>query len=182
MESLIRSGAVRLNKEDIREYIDRTAANMVQCLVRRKMSLSAAESCTGGLLCSAITAVPGASKVFGCGVVSYSEEIKQKLLGVPERTISDFGVVSAETAIAMAEGVKKLSGSDISVGITGLAGPKGEDDVLPVGTVYISVIFKDSAAAENLKLYELGEFDREMNRLLSVALTLEKAYSTLESL
>lgn len=169
----LRSGKIPFSAEEIRSYIDRTARSVVQYLIDEKKTVSAAESCTGGLLSSAITSVPGASKVFECGVVSYSERIKEKLLGVPLLTIEKSGVVSGETADAMAKGVMMLSGSDISVGITGLAGPASADDTLPVGTIYVSVKYKDKTVTENLKLYELGQFDRDITRLLTVGCALE---------
>lgn len=167
--------------DEIRGCIDKKAQNVVQCLIEKNLSLSTAESCTGGLLSSAITSVPGSSTVFGCGIVSYSVEVKEDVLGVPADIIERYGVVSAETAKAMAERVMKISKSDISVGITGLAGPAGKDDPLPVGTVYIAIAYKDritaenlKEAAENLRLYEIGSFDREINRLLTVLKVLER--------
>ena len=178
--SELRNGNIPLEPAEIRGYIDKTARNVVQCLFDEKLSLSTAESCTGGLISSAITSVPGASGVFECGIVSYSERIKEELLGVPHKVISENGVVSAETALAMAEGVKKLSGSDFSIAVTGLAGPASADDTLPVGTIYISLAYRDRIITENLRLYELGGFDREMNRLLTAAFALEAALGILK--
>lgn len=176
----LRSGNIPLCPAEIREYIDRIARNVVQYLIDEKLSVSTAESCTGGMISSAITSVSGASNVFECGVVSYSERIKEELLGVPNETILNKGVVSAETAIAMSEGVKKLSGSDLSIAVTGFAGPAHDDDPLPTGTIYISLSYKDRTIAENLRLYELGSFDREMNRMLTTAFALEKALEILK--
>ena len=165
---------IDFSPDKIREYIDKKAQNVVQCLIEKNLSISTAESCTGGLLSAAITAVPGASGIFGCGIVSYSVEVKENLLGVPAEIIDGYGVVSAETATAMAERVMTISGSDISVGITGLAGPAGTNDPLPVGTVYTAIAYKDRIVAENLKLFELGGFERRTNRLLTVAKVLER--------
>ena len=165
---------IDFSPDEIRGYIDKKAQNVVQCLIEKNLSISTAESCTGGLLSAAITAVPGASGVFGCGIVSYSIEVKENLLGVPAEVIDGYGVVSAETAKAMAESIKKISGSCISVGITGLAGPAGKNDPLPVGTVYTAIAYEDRMVAENLRLFELGSFNRETNRLLTVAKILEK--------
>lgn len=164
---------------DIKEHIDKMAENVVKYMIDENLTLSTAESCTGGLISSAVTAVPGASKVFGCGVVSYSEAIKQKLLSVPAEIISKNGVVSPQTALFMAKGVKNLSGSDISAAVTGLAGPKSENDSQPVGTVYLAIVFKDKEYVENLRLYELGNFGREQNRLLTVYFALERTYKIL---
>ena len=163
----------------IREDIDRTAQNVVKYMIGEKITLASAESCTGGMIASAVTSIAGASNVFGCGIVSYSVECKENVLGVDRSVIDSFGVVSAETALAMAEAVKKLSGSDIAVAVTGLAGPKSDSDVLPVGTVYAAVVYKDIRHAENLKLYELGELTREENRLMTVKRALELTYSAL---
>ena len=171
--SRLRDGAVPFTPPEISAYIDRMARNVVQYMIEKNLTVSAAESCTGGMFSAAITSVPGASKVFECGIVSYSERIKEELLGVPQSVIDGYGVVSPQTANAMAQAVRNLSKSDISVGITGLAGPASPDDTLPVGTVYVSTAYKDRIVAENLRLYELGSFDRETNRLLTAAFALE---------
>ncbi len=171
--SSLRDGKVPFTEAGISAYIDRTARNVVQYMIEKNLTVSTAESCTGGLLSSAITSVPGASNVFECGIASYSERIKEELLGVPKNIIESFGVVSSQTACAMADAVKELSGSDISVGITGLAGPASPSDTLPVGTVYVSTAYEDRTVAENLRLYELGSFDRSLNRLLTAAFALE---------
>ena len=101
-------------------------------------TLSAAESCTGGEIAHLITGVPGSSAYFLGSVTSYAISVKEQVLGVPSETIEGFGVVSSEVAAAMAEGVRKLTGSDYSVATTGLAGPDG-DGVNPVGTVWVGV-------------------------------------------
>ncbi len=105
----------------------------------KKLTLSTAESCTGGLLSQRVTSVPGASDVIGLGVCSYSEEIKKKVLSVPEEVLALKGVYSEECALFMARGVRLLSGSDLGIGITGIAGPDGGDETNPVGTVYIAL-------------------------------------------
>lgn len=100
-------------------------------------TLATAESCTGGGIGAAITAVPGSSAVYKGGIISYTNEIKQKLLGVPAELLTDFGAVSAPVAEAMAKGARKALNADIAVSVTGLAGPGGDDYGNPVGTVYI---------------------------------------------
>lgn len=102
------------------------------------MTLSAAESCTGGKISSLITSVPGASEYYLGSVTSYAIPVKEKVLGVPEDTINEYGVVSSEVAAAMAEGVRNLTGSTYAVSTTGLAGPGG-DEHNPVGTVWIGI-------------------------------------------
>ena len=111
----------------------------VSLLSERNMTLAAAESCTGGLLAKRITDIPGASAVFGFGTVTYANEAKEKLLGVKRETLDTFGAVSSETAREMAEGVRALAGSDLGIGITGIAGPGGGTPEKPVGLVYIAL-------------------------------------------
>lgn len=104
-----------------------------------KLSISVAESCTGGLISHRITNIPGSSDYFDRGVVVYSNTSKTQLLGVPKLIIESFGAVSNETAKAMAEGIKKMSGSDLGLAVTGIAGPGGASPSKPVGLVYISL-------------------------------------------
>ena len=96
-----------------------------------------AESCTGGLIASQITALPGTSDVFEAGIVSYSNQSKEKLLGVSEIEIENFGAVSQEVVIAMTKGVLEKTGADVALAVTGIAGPTGGSEEKPVGTVYI---------------------------------------------
>ncbi|MEI7834178.1 MAG: nicotinamide-nucleotide amidohydrolase family protein, partial [bacterium] len=105
----------------------------------RGLTLAVAESCTGGLLGGRITAVPGSSDYFLGGVISYSNEVKVKLLGVSAATLDAYGAVSAETAIEMATGATRVTGADIGISITGIAGPGGGSAEKPVGTVYIGI-------------------------------------------
>lgn len=103
------------------------------------MTISCAESCTGGLLTSTLTDVPGSSAYVMGSVVSYSNDVKSRILHVAEDTIAAYGAVSEETARAMAEGVRRLMQTDLGVGITGIAGPDGGSAEKPVGLVYIAV-------------------------------------------
>lgn len=112
---------------------------VVKKLREKNMTVAISESCTGGLIAKRLTDIPGSSEVFGCGVVSYSPEIKNKLLGVKKETIEKYTVVSREVAFEMANGVRKLSGADIGTGVTGIAGPGGGTEEQPVGLVYVSV-------------------------------------------
>lgn len=116
------------------------------------LKVATAESCTGGLVSERITRVSGSSEVFECGICSYSNAIKEKLLEVHGETLSVLGAVSAETAIQMAEGVKKLSGADIAVSLTGIAGPTGGTAEKPVGLVFMGVCTKEKAYAVKLML------------------------------
>jgi nicotinamide-nucleotide amidase len=100
-------------------------------------TIALAESCTGGLISGAITEIPGSSEYFGYGVVSYSNEAKMKLLGVKEVTLEQFGAVSPQTAVEMAEGVRRLASADYGLSVTGIAGPGGATETKPVGLVYV---------------------------------------------
>src|SRR5512133_3067968 len=108
-------------------------------LVKHSLSLCTAESCTGGLVAGRITNVSGASGCFEGGFVTYSNAAKSRIIGVPEGLIEKYGAVSDETARAMAEGARKKLGTDMSVAVTGIAGPTGGTPDKPVGTVYIAV-------------------------------------------
>jgi len=112
-------------------------------LDERGLRLAVAESCTGGGLAQAITRRPGVSSYFLGGVVSYANEVKEQLLGVPSDVLDTVGAVSEPTARAMAEGVRKLLGTDLGVGITGIAGPGGATPDKPVGLVYIAAASPD---------------------------------------
>ena len=110
--------------------------------------LATAESCTGGLVAAALTAVAGSSDVVDRGFVAYSNKAKMELLGVPETTLAAAGAVSAETATAMAQGAIYRARVDLAVSVTGIAGPGGSSAVKPVGLVYLGVATKESARSE----------------------------------
>jgi len=107
-------------------------------LLESGLTLSTAESCTGGLVSKLLTDVPGSSAYYMGGIISYSNESKIKLLGVREDTLKDFGAVSVETALEMAEGVRKALSTECSIAVTGIAGPGGGSEEKPVGTVFIA--------------------------------------------
>jgi len=112
-------------------------------LLERGLTISAAESCTGGQVMKLLTDVPGSSRYFLGGIVSYSNELKTDLLGVPGEVIATYGAVSEQTAIAMAEGICRVTGSSLGLGITGIAGPEGETSEKPVGLVFIALAAGD---------------------------------------
>ena len=112
---------------------------IVKLLTKKKLTLSFAESCTGGLLASSITSISGSSKVFNIGLVTYSNNAKVKLLQVPKKTITKYGAVSYETCLSMVKNLSKISKSNISISITGVAGPNGGTKEKPVGLVYIGL-------------------------------------------
>ena len=113
------------------------SSKVVRILTKKKLSVSFAESCTGGLLASTITSISGSSKVFNMGLITYSNNAKVKLLKVPKKTIKKYGAVSYETCILMVKNLSKISKSNISISITGIAGPNGGTKEKPVGLVYI---------------------------------------------
>ena len=113
--------------------------NIVKKLNKKKLKISFAESCTGGLLSSAITSVSGSSKIFNLGLVAYSNHSKIKVLKVPKKIIRKYGSVSEQVCLAMVKNVSKISKSKMSVSITGIAGPSGGTKKKPVGLIYIGI-------------------------------------------
>jgi len=115
------------------------ANKLVKKLIQKKLSVSFAESCTGGMLSSAITSVSGSSKIFDLGFVTYSNKAKINILKVPKRIIVKHGAVSQECCLSMVKNLSKISKANISVSITGIAGPNGGTKLKPVGLVYIGI-------------------------------------------
>lgn len=132
-------------------------------------TLATAESCTGGGIGAALTAVPGASQVYLGGVISYTNDVKHRVLGVPQETLDTYGAVSSPVAGAMAGGVRNLLGADVAVSVTGLAGPGGDDFGNPVGTVCIGYADRHRKLARQYHF----EGDREAVREQSVRAALE---------
>ena len=112
---------------------------LVKLLSKKRLKISFAESCTGGLLSNSITSISGSSKVFTLGLVTYSNQAKINILKVPKRIILKNGAVSYETCLSMVKNLNKISKTNISVSITGIAGPKGGTKKKPVGLVYIGI-------------------------------------------
>ena len=115
------------------------AEKLVALLQAQGLTCATAESCTGGGVGSAITAVPGSSAVFAGGVISYANDVKERVLGVAPETLATVGAVSAETAAQMAAGARRLMGTDLAVSVTGIAGPDGGSDAKPVGLVWFGL-------------------------------------------
>ena len=112
---------------------------LIKILIKKKLKISFAESCTGGLLASTITSISGASKIFNLGLVTYSNQAKIKVLKINKNIIRKHGAVSRECCLAMVHNLSKISKANINVSITGIAGPKGGTKQKPVGLVYIGV-------------------------------------------
>jgi nicotinamide-nucleotide amidase len=141
------------------------------CLQTRKLALAVAESCTGGWVSEAITAIPGSSGWFDRGWVTYSDVAKEELLGVPAETLKQHGAVSEETARAMAAGARARSRASVTLAITGIAGPTGGTPQKPVGTVCFAWEIPGSQAASTTARFDGG---REQVRRQSVVFALEK--------
>tara|TARA_B110000238_G_scaffold180582_1_gene204705 strand:- start:135 stop:605 length:471 start_codon:yes stop_codon:yes gene_type:complete len=115
------------------------AIKLVKKLTQKKLKISFAESCTGGMLSSTITSVSGSSKVFNLGLITYSNKTKVDILKVPMKIISKYGAVSKECCLSMVKNLSKISKAGISVSVTGIAGPYGGTKLKPVGLVYIGI-------------------------------------------
>ena len=136
-------------------------------------TLATAESCTGGGIGAALTAVPGASKVYVGGVVSYTNDVKNRVLGVEQAVLDKYGAVSAPVAGAMASGVRNLMQADVAVSVTGLAGPGGDEFGNPVGTVCIGYADKRQRLAKQFHFYGDREEIREQSVRAALQLVLE---------
>lgn len=123
----------------------RDAETLLPLLAARGLKIATAESCTGGLIAALLTEIPGSSAVVDRGFVTYSNEAKSEQIGVPTATISNYGAVSRETALAMAEGALARSRADVAIAVTGVAGPSGGSVEKPVGLVHLAVAAKGRA-------------------------------------
>jgi len=136
-----------------------------------ELKVATAESCTGGLVAGTLTEIAGSSAVVDCGFVTYSDEAKQKMLGVPAATLKRHGAVSGETAAAMAAGALNHSNADLAVAITGIAGPGGGSKQKPVGLVYFAAARRGGRRIARTKRF--GKIGRHKVRLRSVAEALD---------
>lgn len=139
-------------------------------LIEKNISVSCAESCTGGLFAETLTDIPGISAVFDRGLITYSNKAKIEELGVKPQTLEQFGAVSEETAIEMAEGLQKVTGSRLCVSVTGIAGPDGGTEEKPVGLVYICVILDGNRISRECRMRNAG---RKWNRNYTVLYMLD---------
>ena len=135
-------------RDDFNTKEDSFALLLLEEARKRGLCVAFAESCTGGLVCERLTAIPGSSEVAAGGVVSYSNDVKKRVLGVRKETLDTFGAVSVETAREMAKGVLEITGADVAVSVTGIAGPGGGSDDKPVGTVCFGVAYLGREHAE----------------------------------
>lgn len=139
----------------MQQLLTQKAAEIVNLLNKKNMTVATAESCTGGLLSALITSVSGASAVFGLGVCSYSADAKINVLGVEGQTVEKYGTVSEFTAMEMAESVRRLANADFGLSVTGCAGPSPTENK-PVGRVYIALSDKNKTIYKELNIENNG--------------------------
>tara|TARA_B100000902_G_C27287039_1_gene905011 strand:+ start:1601 stop:2059 length:459 start_codon:yes stop_codon:yes gene_type:complete len=149
--------------------------NLVKTLTQKKLKISFAESCTGGMLASEMTSVSGASKIFGLGLVTYSNQAKIQILKVNKKIIKKYGAVSPQCCEAMVINLAKISKAQINVSITGIAGPNGGTKKKPVGLVYIGI-------KKNNKLFVTKNLFKGKNRLAIQKATVKKTFKIIKSL
>jgi nicotinamide-nucleotide amidase len=149
--------------------MEKIAKVIVHLLTKQKKTVALAESCTGGFIANQITNVPGASKIFLGGLVSYSNASKQKFLGVRAKTLAQHGAVSEATVREMARGARKRFGADFAIAVTGIAGPTGGTKTKPTGTVYIAVTGTFGTQVER----KLNRFNREVFKQVTARQALE---------
>ena len=155
------------------ETLQKLAATVVGELTTAGKAVATAESCTGGWIAKAITDVPGSSAVFGYGIVGYSNGAKESLLGVRNQTLEENGAVSKAAVEEMARGAIGLSGADIAVAVSGIAGPEGGTAEKPVGTVWFAWAVRDGASVKVVTSCQSFSGDRDLVRELTVAHALQ---------
>ena len=155
--------------------LDKDVASVVKLLSENSLTVATGESLTGGLLSERITSVPGASQVFELGICTYSDRMKRDLLHVPSGILEQYGAVSRQTALAMAEGLSTLSGADLCLTVTGFAGPTGGSAETPVGTVYAGFAFQGQVTAAHVRFSELSGLDRSGIRHLTAVCVFQLA-------
>ena len=162
------------------ESLQKIAAAVVEDLTAAGKAVATAESCTGGWIAKSITDIAGSSAVLGYGIVSYSNGAKESLLGVKNATLEEHGAVSEPVVREMADGVLHLSGADIAVAVSGIAGPDGGTDDKPVGTVWFAWAVRDGASAKIETSCQQFGGDRELVRELTVAHALQGVLERIE--
>jgi nicotinamide-nucleotide amidase len=164
---LVRSKAAKyIYSEDDREMVEVVA----ELLNQTSQTVAVAESCTGGLLANKLTNISGSSGYFERGVVTYSNEAKMEMVNVPKKTLIEFGAVSSETAVAMAEGIREVSGTDFGISTTGVAGPSGGTKEKPVGLVFIGVASKEGSYGKMRRFFKdrIGNKERTVQAALDL--------------
>ena len=149
---------------------------IIKKLIKKKITTSVAESCTGGMLSSQISSIPGCSKIFNCGIVAYSNLAKEKILNVKKINKKKYGAVSAQVCKDMIDGLKKKSQSQLCISTTGIAGPSGGTSLKPVGLIYVGIKFN-----KYNKIYML-KFNQRFNRKKIQTLTVQKIFKLIDLL
>ena len=139
-----------------------TTKNIIQKLINKKISISVAESCTGGYLSKIITDVPGSSKCFIGSIISYSNQIKKQYLSISEKMLKEQGAVSSDVALAMSKEIRLKFNADIGISTTGISGPSGGSDDKPIGRIYIAISVKDNAIVKEFNLMPVRKYHREI--------------------
>ncbi|MCC7517492.1 MAG: CinA family protein [Pseudomonadales bacterium] len=147
-----------------------SAAELLELLAAQGKTLACAESCTGGLIASMLTEQPGSSRVFTAGFITYSNAMKQAMLGVSETTLQAHGAVSEQTVCEMAAGALQRSGADYAVAVSGIAGPDGGTKEKPVGTVWIAWGSKDNIRAQQFQLDEPRKYCQQLAAAIALDL------------
>jgi nicotinamide-nucleotide amidase len=158
------------------------ADSLGNLLAERHLTFSTVESCTGGGLAYALTAIPGCSKWFRCGWVTYSNESKQDLVDVPEEIIKAYGAVSEPVAKAMAHGGLLKSASNVCMAVTGIAGPTGGTEDKPIGTVWVSLAYRNSTVSGSETLCLSLSGDRENIRKQAIIETMKECKKLIQAL
>ena len=151
-------------------------SQIIRELIKKKITISTAESCTGGLLASKITSISNASNIFNLGLVTYSNSAKLKILKVNPKTLKKYGAVSQQVCKEMVQNLFKLSKSKISISVTGIAGPNGGTNLKPVGTVYVGVKY-----SKKIKIY-LFNFNKKFSRNKIQNLTVVSIFQIIKGL
>jgi len=141
---------------------------VAEILSKKKLSISIAESCTGGYLSKVLTDIPGSSKYFNGSVVAYSNDVKENILNIDKVLLKKYGAVSKQVALEMAQSIKTIFKTDIGVSTTGISGPGGGSADKPVGTIYICIIYKEKKIIKKFHLIQ----DRDIHRKVAVQVAL----------
>jgi PncC family amidohydrolase len=163
--------------ERTEDALTELAAHVLGRARQARLTIATAESCTGGLVGHLLTEVPGSSTTFSGGIIAYADAVKVACLGVSDSTLSSHGAVSAQVAVAMAEGARRALGVDLAVAVTGIAGPDGGSADKPVGLTYVAVA---DAEGHDVQRFQWAG-DRQANKLASAGAALDLALTRLPS-
>ena len=163
-----------MREETLFENLDILAEGVAKKLLDQGLTLSSAEACTGGLFAARLTDLPGSSRFFDRSIVTYSNQAKLDHLGVKAETLETYGAVSPETAREMAEGLAHVSGSDVCISVTGIAGPGGGTEEKPVGTVFIAVVYQGQTHIVQAPTVNVDRSYNRSHSVLSMLDTLNK--------